>query len=90
MLKPPGLRKLQRVYFSFGEAIETAQYEGNSSQQNSETVRNITKRALEREIEWLRGVSESDPERISVERVVNAVKATVANFVGKKEGKKEE
>lgn len=89
VLKPPGLRKLQRVYFSFGEAIETAQYDGDSSQQNSEIVRNITKRALEKEIEWLRSVSENDPERVSVERVVNAVKSTVANLMGKKGDKTE-
>jgi len=70
LIKPPSLKRLQRIYFNFGEAITTSQYYGDHDCiQFCEDVRDRAKKELEKGIEMLRKKQEEEQDRMHMQRM---------------------
>ena len=69
VMKLPGLKNLQRIYFAFGEPIRTDHYLGNwESDENCAAVKQATQAAVEDGIAFLQQLQQADPERLTVNR----------------------
>jgi len=68
------LPRFERQYFLFGEPIDTAPYAGRHTDREAcFELRTRVKSAIEHQIEQLREVRASDPERYPVQRLLRAV-----------------
>jgi len=75
VIKPPSLKRLQRIYFNFGEAIPTSLYYGDHECiQFCEEVRDKAKKALEKGIEMLKKKQEEDPDRMQLQRMGKGIR----------------
>ena len=63
IFKPPSLRRLQRVYFAFGEPIDTARYSGDVCRSNLLEVRDAAQAQVLNGIHFLDELRQDDSHR---------------------------
>lgn len=84
IVKPPSLRRLQRVYFAFGEPIDTSAYGGDTCKSNLLEVRDAAQTQVLAGIHFLDQLRQEDSHRFASERIP-AVKS-LAGWIKAKAG----
>tara|TARA_R110002050_G_scaffold104517_1_gene213946 strand:+ start:1633 stop:1977 length:345 start_codon:yes stop_codon:yes gene_type:complete len=80
IIKPPSPNQLQKVYFWFGEPIETAHLNGSQAEEEVWQVREKTRVAIEGGIQELISKQEADPHRQLRARLAHDIKKVQTNL----------
>jgi 1-acyl-sn-glycerol-3-phosphate acyltransferase len=74
-----GIPRPERLYFWFGEAIDTTRFAGQDADTAARTLRDEVKRAVLAGIQFLRDERDKDPDRDVVKRLLHSARQGTEN-----------